>query len=267
MKMKRTAGFTLIELLVVLSIIGMLVGLLLPAVQMARESARRIQCSSNLKNIGIAIHNFADTYRVMPLGSERFNRTEQSWSTRILPYVEQSQVYQQIDFSRPWSAPGQNAAATMTNLSIYRCPSARMDFFGKQDYGGILGTTLSHFPLGDGPNETFGCGAMIATSTKQRRSISLAAISDGLSTTLCVGESVDRNAMAAGRWGCGLNCFSQTEQLSLRTKLGDMYSEHPSGVHGLYTDGHVALLSLYLDENVLGGICTRNGGEIFSSQE
>ncbi len=265
--MKRVPGFTLVELLVVISIIGMLVGLLLPAVQMARESARRMSCSNNLKNIGIAIHNFADAHRAMPLGSDRMSGTEHAWSTRILPYLEQAALFQRFDFQKPWNQPGENAQASLSNLSVYRCPSSVLEFDGKQDYGGIIGTTLTLLPLGDGPSEAFGCGAMVISSPSQRRMLNLGAITDGLSSTICIAESVDRNPHASGRWACGLNCFSQGEILSVHNGQGDMESKHPMGVPVAYADGHVAFLSLYTDSKTVGGLCTRNGGEVINTEE
>ncbi len=263
-EMPRTRGFTLIELLVVIGIIGLLVGLLLPAVQMARESARRSQCSHNLKGMGLAIHNFEDAHRKMPLGGERLSGTDHAWSSLLLPHLEQMALFQQFDWKKAWNAPSSNQTASTTNLSIYRCPSAVQQFDGKQDYGGLLGTTLTSFPLGEGPYESFGCGAMVSTSTQQRRTIPMAAITDGLSNTICIGESVDRNPEASGRWACGLNCFSQTEALSQRSHAGDMYSQHPSTVGAAFVDGHVQYLDLHIDPVVLGSLCTRNGAEVVS---
>ena len=76
-------------------------------------------------------------------------------------------------------------------------------------------------------------------------------------------ESVDRNPEAAGRWACGLNCFAQGEALSIHNKGGDMESLHTTGVPALYADGHVVLLPLSIDLQVLGAACTRNGGESY----
>lgn len=257
----RTHGFTIVELLVVISIVGVLVGLLLPAVQMARESARRIQCFNNLKNMGLAIHNFADVHRAMPLGNQSLSGTGHAWSTVILPYMEQPALFGQFDLKLAWDAPGGNTQAALSDLSVYRCPSALLDFPGKQDYGGIMGTSLLSLPLGEGPGDAFGCGAMIASNIKQPSPISLSTFTDGLSNTICVAESIDRNPGAAGRWACGLNCFSQGEVLSVHNEQGDMESKHPMGVPALYSDGHVTLLSLSIDVKVLGAACTRNGGE------
>jgi prepilin-type N-terminal cleavage/methylation domain-containing protein/prepilin-type processing-associated H-X9-DG protein len=265
--MKRVAGFTLVELLVVIAIIGTLVGLLLPAVQMARESARRMSCSNNLKNIGIAIHNFADANRAMPVGCERLAKTDHAWSTRILPYMEQSQLFQQFDFKAAWDAPGQNQQASLTNLSIYKCPSALKEFPGKQDYGGVTGTTLAKFPAGDGPDEAFGCGPMILTNRSQPRPIRLSAITDGLSSTICVAESIDRSELGAGRWASGVNCFIQTEVLSVHNESGDMESRHPMGIPSLFCDGHVTFMSLYINTDALGALCTRNGNEVIAAGE
>jgi len=261
------SGFTLVELLVVLSIIGLLVGLLLPAVQMARETARRTQCANNLRNIGVALHNFVDAYRELPLGNDKHSGTNHAWSGRLLPFIEQPALYGQINWKIAWDSPGSNAQAAAANLSLYRCPSAVFDFPGKQDYGGLLGTSLRPLPLGEGPTDAFGCGALIASSTSQPRPVRFASIIDGLSNTICVAESIDRDPRASGRWACGLNCFAQAEPLSLHNSHGDMESKHPMGVPVLYCDGHVTLLPLTTDLDVVGALCTRNGGEPVSQRE
>jgi prepilin-type processing-associated H-X9-DG protein len=256
----------MIELLVVISIIGILVSLLLPAVQAARESARRMQCSSNAKNIGIALHNFADAYRTLPAGSESLAGTYQAWSGRILPYVEQTTIFSQIDMQAAWNAPGANSAAATQSVPVYVCPSSLLEFDGKQDFGGIIGTALLPLPAGNGPHDAFGCGTLIATSVEQPQPIRFADITDGLSTTMAVGESVDRDQDGAGRWASGLNCFSQNEIAVGRGGAGDLFSYHPGGAHGLFADGHVRFLSRTIDKQVLGAVCTRNGGEAAASQ-
>lgn len=120
----RRLGFTLVELLVVIAIIGVLVALLLPAVQAAREAARRMSCQNNLKQIGLAMHNYHSTYNKFP-ASMYINpavTTNASWSVqgRILPYVEQNNFYDQIDLQVNWSA---QPIISHFKVPIYGCPS------------------------------------------------------------------------------------------------------------------------------------------------
>ncbi len=133
---KPRRGFTLVELLVVIAIIGILIALLLPAVQAAREAARRSQCTNNLKQIGLAVHNYHDTFNTFPPGSLRFNipginswsTQHLSWRTRILPYLEQQAIYDQVNWSALQFynvAPG----TTLRNIDLaaFRCPSDYSD--------------------------------------------------------------------------------------------------------------------------------------------
>ena len=130
--MKRRSGFTLVELLVVIAIIGVLVGLLLPAVQSAREAARRSSCSNNLKQVGLAVQNYHDTKNRFPEGRIRseakntgapWNTENISWMARILPYMEEQSLYNSIDFELSPGWNGVNNAVMKNKVATYRCPS------------------------------------------------------------------------------------------------------------------------------------------------
>lgn len=124
----RCRGFTLVELLTVIAIIGFLVGLMLPAVQAARATARRLSCSNKMKQIGIAIHNYYAIYDQFPpskwgIETPSDERIKHHILSFVLPYIEQESVYAQIDFSVNWNDTI-NETAMQTHLSIYHCPDA-----------------------------------------------------------------------------------------------------------------------------------------------
>jgi prepilin-type N-terminal cleavage/methylation domain-containing protein len=123
-----TKGFTLVELLVSVAIIGVLIGLLLPAVQRVREAASRLQCQNNLKQLGLALHNYHGTYRRFPPAYEAVGlNSGPGWGTFILPYLEHETLGQQVPKGSPlWGGPRAVSTAVdggQTSLSIFRCPS------------------------------------------------------------------------------------------------------------------------------------------------
>ena len=128
---KHRRGFTLIELLVVIAIIAVLIALLLPAVQQAREAARRTQCKNNVMQIGLALHNYMMAFEVLPPGTQNSTGPIQSkegggyhmsWITQILPYLEQQNVYSHIDFNRSVYDPA-NAPPRQQRIATFSCPS------------------------------------------------------------------------------------------------------------------------------------------------
>ena len=121
----KRAGFTLIELLVVIAIIAILIALLLPAVQQAREAARRSQCRNNLKQIGLAVHNFESTYGYIPtsLRPPTANTTRVAVLTNLLPYIDQATVYNQYNQSINWNT-GTNIPLSQTRIQSFMCPSS-----------------------------------------------------------------------------------------------------------------------------------------------
>lgn len=269
---ERPAGFSLVELLAVVAIIGLLISLTLPAVQTARESARRSACSNNLRQVGIAIATYEAARRWFPPGDDALSRRNHAWSSFILPYLEEHKTASRIDYTRPWNDPQGNAAIADAMIATYVCPSGIRSFPGKQDYGGVMGNAvvlsqeeeLSELP----PGWSHG-GVLYATADDCPRPCRAAQVSDGLSKTLLVSEGVDRGFMEMdnesrignARWACGTNCFFLSSPVLNTSEVDGFRSNHLGGVHGLFGDGHVVHLVDDMAPEILTAICTKAGGE------
>jgi prepilin-type N-terminal cleavage/methylation domain-containing protein len=190
-KRKRSRGFTLIELLVVITIIAILIALLLPAVQAVRNAARRVQCKNNLKQIGIALHNYLETYSVFPMSfAADPNSPGGEWSihARLLPFIDQGMVSKQIDLRDAYSSP-KNAVAKTHRVPIFLCPSevedrARIDSSGTPihypvNYGFNGGT----WNVWDNVTGQSGNGAFAPNT-----SMNTASFTDGMTATLAFTE-------------------------------------------------------------------------------
>ena len=287
-------GFTLVELLVVIAIIGILIGLLMPAVQAAREAGRRTQCHNNLKQIGLALHNYHDTLRVFPPGwISDVPAGEPGWGllAYTLPFMELKNVHDRIDFH---SGIGDevNEEIRLTQIAIFKCPSdlARdevvlghladdhdHDFapvhdhdedepvlVSKGNYSGVFGDTEIEDSPGNGRGMFF---------FKSR--LRFADIRDGTSNTFLVGE---RNLeLGPVSW---VGVYHEADAPFARhigacdhapnSPVGhfeDFRSYHPQGANFLMGDGSVHLIPETIDLTVYKGLSTRMGKEIASLPE
>ncbi|MHB8972114.1 MAG: DUF1559 family PulG-like putative transporter [Pirellulaceae bacterium] len=249
-------GFTLVELLVVIAIIGVLAGLLLPAVQVCRESARRVTCSNNLKNQVLALHDFHDAHHKFPPGRNALNGSDHSWCTYVLPYLEQSAIYDRIKLDRRWDDVAGNYDVSRETIPAFRCPSSVLDAPGDTDYAGIMGSSLT----GLGWRGTFTSGVLLTLDALSPEAIGIAAITDGASNTICIAESADRSEEEHGKWADGLHIIHHSNG-PINFGTGEIFSRHRVGAFVARVDGGVVFLSTSTDPYIVGALCTRNGGE------
>jgi prepilin-type N-terminal cleavage/methylation domain-containing protein/prepilin-type processing-associated H-X9-DG protein len=194
--MRRRSAFTLIELLVVIAIIGILIGMLLPAVQKVRDAAASSTCKNNLKQIGLALHNYESANSVFPQGRNQFPRVV-SAHARLLPYVEQANLERLVNYDAPLTDP-QNVAASRTRVKLFLCPSdpqngqvSPLPDFGT-NYVACNGTGTTVDASGVVIYMTIATGNGIFAQVPTR----IGGISDGTSNTAAFAESTLGNGVA-----------------------------------------------------------------------
>lgn len=267
-RLNSRRGFTLVELLVVVAVLGILLALLLPAVQAARESARRAGCKSNLRQIGVGLLNFHDTSGAFPVGCVDRMQRRIAWSAYLLPFIEEQDVYDLLDTTRPYNSP-RNRAAGRALLPIYLCPSTATlapgrigatagdrnangiddpgDHLAMTDYGGMFGAERVN------PQAN---GVLIFD-----QAIAIRHIRDGTSHTIIVAEDTGRGWVWDGEWINGENIFDRSIGIN-RLQHNELWSDHADGCFVLFCDSSVHFLSDQTDGDVLDALCTRSGGEV-----
>jgi prepilin-type N-terminal cleavage/methylation domain-containing protein len=257
----RRAGFTLVELMTVVAIIGVMVSLMLAAVQAAREVARKMSCSNNIRNQLVALQEYHAAHQRFPAGQHwnKLKSVEYGWAFYLLPQLEQSALLAKFDQSKPWDDPA-NLALANTPLKIFRCPSTPLKTPGKSDYCGVMGSFEANIQTSGLEN-----GVMTTTTARNRNSIRLADITDGASNTVVIGESADRLITAAGHWISGTNRILHDDQHGGVTQGTDFFSFHTSGAHGGFADGRVQFVTEGTSEQIISALCTRACGDIAGS--
>jgi prepilin-type N-terminal cleavage/methylation domain-containing protein/prepilin-type processing-associated H-X9-DG protein len=278
------AGFTLIELLVVIAIIGILIGLLVPAVQKVRESAARTTCTNNMKQIGLGLHALHDARKHFPASKISVPKT--SWTPFILPYVDQGALFKKYNFTADWTDV-RNQAVVSTPVPVFQCPSApdapRIDKKYKSkpvcgDYNVMTDVSSKLSLLGVIVPSNDLRGAMVPNKTTK-----LTDIQDGASNTILVAESAGRpdhwngrtkvdGNLTGGAWAAsggpfGLNGTSQdgtikTGYCSLNcTNDNEVYSFHKTGANTVFADGSVHFIVANVPIHTMAALVTRSGGE------
>ncbi|MCA9122998.1 MAG: DUF1559 domain-containing protein [Planctomycetaceae bacterium] len=285
---RHQKAFTLVELLVVIAIIGILVALLLPAVQAAREAARRMSCNNNMKQVALALHNYHDSFNALPMGWIGLNggtgRTLLSegdpgwgWAAQVLPFIEQTTVGDIVQDTLPITHAA-NDVARQTHLPVYRCPSDAntRDFFDLDvagnpvsipgaNYVGMFGTLeLEDCEMLAPGIQCRGDGPFFHNSSTRFRDFV-----DGTSNTLLVAERYSKHGQSTwlGAIPGGDESFARILAIADHPPnddgghLDDPGSYHPAGTNFAFADGSIHIIVETIDLNVYHSLATMQGGE------
>ncbi|HEY4263612.1 MAG TPA: DUF1559 domain-containing protein [Schlesneria sp.] len=225
----------LLQVAVVVAVVTVCIALLLPAVHRASEPARRTQCKNNLKQIGMALHQYHDTYGTFPpaytVGAD--GRRLHSWRTLILPYLDQIELYKQIDLSKPWDDQV-NTEFAKTDLYVYHCPSTPEPF-----------TNTSYMVI-------VGAGTCFPGATSK----SISEITDGTSNTVMVVEVESQKSVP---WMSP----ADVDEKFLIDVGPNSTTSHAGGLYALFVDGSVRFLSHKLGQITRHALVTADGGDTF----
>lgn len=293
--MQNRKGFTLVELIVVLAVIGMLVALLLPAIQQAREAARRASCRNNLKQIGLALHNLYDTHNCFPLAYLHTPPTAipsgsgfWGWEVALLPYVDQHSLYTKLNpqgeqqvISRYYQQYGVIIPGGETHLAVLRCPSSILPSQAINVGPGALSPHVLGYASTDYKGSS---GGMLSAGVFvwDRPPVRFSDVTDGTSNTIAVGEASypGRSGQVFPIW-LGLFNYSYENHFETRFPIncvpsfagrywvnaqedGCALSFHSGIVQFLFADGSVRALSQSIDRNVYSNLGDRNDGQVIS---
>jgi prepilin-type N-terminal cleavage/methylation domain-containing protein/prepilin-type processing-associated H-X9-DG protein len=285
-RLSRRAAFTLVELLVVLAILGILVALLLSAVQAAREAARRTQCSNHLRQIGLALQAYHEARSSLPPGyvaaPTRWYGPSWSWSTLLLPDLEQRVMSDELGVAARPFGDGQGFAAptelTRTALEVFICPSdigARLNhrkgYHAKSNYRGVMGSETTAWVTYEALTARNGLFFLNSRVT-------LAGITDGTSQTLAVGEcelDLGEDGRRAALWVGMRGMLDGIVHISdaiwwtnhepdhrLNGAASQAFSSrHPAGVGFAFADGSVRFVNVHIEGATLDRLAARNDGQ------
>jgi prepilin-type processing-associated H-X9-DG protein len=227
---------------IIFGVIGCLatIAFFMPAVRSAREAARRAQCTNNLKQIGLAMHNYHEANARLPTAAitDKNGRPLLSWRVAILPYLESRDLYAQFHLDEPWDSP-HNLSLLEAMPQVYACPSDNTLKPGMTGYQAVIGSNTGF--------------------TADFTPLQFQDFTDGLTWTLLIGES-PRHVP-----------WTKPEDLPFDmnlplTGLGSHHGYHNNGFNALFADGSVRFLKSSINPSVLGGLVTRNGNEVVSSE-
>jgi prepilin-type N-terminal cleavage/methylation domain-containing protein len=285
----KKSGFTIVELLVSISVIGVLIAMLLPAVQYAREASRRMVCSSRLRDLGLAATVYHDSMHRLPHGTElsRSRNPYRSWLSQLLPWLERANLSKEIDDAYakdPYPFSPISHQHLSSYVSLFACPA---DFNSESVYSsrhGVLVGMTSYLGC-SGPDSVAGTGSLCG-----ERSIRFSEIKDGLSNTILAGERPGSIGNDYGWWYAGVGLgkgeldhtigvletvstryercdyqngrFRAPQRIPTECDTNHFWSRHPQGANFLLCDSSTHFVSYSIDTQVLKSLSTRAGGEV-----